>query len=146
VAGHSYSTGVAVHVLRRQQGTTPQGVEKLPQEENHTSVGGRHRDPTTAHEPIIAAVLLIDPIPFLLHHPTVTFNFVYRYPRHDFVSCDPDIARTLARDFFWFENIIFCEDVMLHHVMGAGPAAGEKKPPVAVRLAGHDQIVDTHAV
>jgi pimeloyl-ACP methyl ester carboxylesterase len=148
VAGHSYGTVVAAHLLQRQQGMTPQGAEQLPQEYNRTSVRDALVTPTNANEPIIAAVLLIDPIPFPLHHPAVTFNFVYRYPRHAnewqlwyFVSCDPDIARALARHFFRFENILFREDVM-----GAGPAAGEKKPPVAVSLAGRDQIVDAHAV
>ncbi|KAI0244982.1 hypothetical protein BJV78DRAFT_1287169 [Lactifluus subvellereus] len=29
----------------------------------------------------MAATLLIDPIPFLLHYPTVAYNFVYRQPR-----------------------------------------------------------------
>jgi hypothetical protein len=63
--------------------------------------------PTNANEPIIAAVLLINPIPFLVHHPAVTYNFVYRYPRHVnewqlryFASRDPDIARSLAPQFF----------------------------------------------
>jgi pimeloyl-ACP methyl ester carboxylesterase len=148
VAGHSYGTVIAAHLLQRQQGTTPQGTEQPPQDNNHPSVGDTFVTPTNANEPIIAAVLLIDSIPFLLHHPAVAYNFVYRYPRHAnewqlwyFASRDPDIARALARHFFWFENILFREDVM-----GAGPAAGEKKPPVAVSLAGRDQIVDAHAV
>jgi hypothetical protein len=37
---------------------------------------------TNANESIIAPVLLIDPITFLLHHPAVAYNFLYRYPRH----------------------------------------------------------------
>ena len=148
VAGHSYGTVIAAHLLRRQQGTTPQGAEQPAQDDNHTNVGDTTITPTNANEPIIAAMLLIDSIPFLLHHPAVAYNFVYRYPRHAnewqlwyFASRDADIARALARHFFWFENILFREDVM-----GAGPAAGEKKPHVAVSLSGCDQIVDAHAV
>src|SRR6266702_2272260 len=80
VTGHSYGTVVASYPLRRQQGTTtngttPQGTEQAPQEENHTTVGD-----TTS--PTIVAALLVDPIPFLLHHPAVAYNFVYRRPRH----------------------------------------------------------------
>ena len=147
VTGHSYGTVVASYLLRRQQGTTtngttPQGTEQAPQEENHTTVGD-----TTS--PTIVAALLVDPIPFLLHHPAVAYNFVYRTPRHAnewqlwyFASRDADIARALARHFFWFESILFREDVM-----GAGRAGeGEKKPHVAVSLAGRDQIVDACAV
>ncbi|KAF8259394.1 Alpha/Beta hydrolase protein [Lactarius quietus] len=129
VAGHSYGTVIAAHLLHRQQGTaingtTPQGT------------------PEETDTPTIAALLLVDPIPFLLHHPAVAYNFVYRYPRTAnewqlwyFASRDADIARALARHFFWFENILFREDVM-----GAG------KPHVAVSIAGRDQIVDARAV
>jgi pimeloyl-ACP methyl ester carboxylesterase len=63
VVGHSYGTVVAAHLLHRQQGTTPQGAEQPLQEENHTSVGDTIVIPTNANEPIIAVVLLIDPIP-----------------------------------------------------------------------------------
>ena len=137
VAGHSYGTIIAAHLLHRQQGTAINGTtpQDAPQEENSTIT-------TNANDPIIAALLLIDPIPFLLHHPAVAYNFVYRYPRHAnewqlwyFASRDADIARALARHFFWFENILFREDVM-----GAG------RPHVAVSLAGRDQIVDARAV
>lgn len=153
VTGHSYGTVVAAHLLRRQQGTatnssTTQGAEQPPQEENHSSVETT-ATPTNANlnEPTIVAAVLVDPIPFLLHHPAVAYNFVYRRPRHAnewqlwyFASRDADIARALARHFFWFESILFREDVM-----GAG-RAGEKKPRVAVSLAGRDQIVDAQAV
>ncbi|KAI9449905.1 hypothetical protein BJY52DRAFT_1305632 [Lactarius psammicola] len=128
LAGHSYGTVIAAHLLHRQKG-------------NHTSVGD-----TTS--PTIAAALLVDPIPFLLHHPAVAYNFVYRHPRHAnewqlwyFASRDADIARALARHFFWFESILFREDVM-----GAGRAGEKKKPHIAVSLAGRDQIVDARAV
>ena len=149
LVGHSYGTVVAAHLLQRQQATTTDDTapQDASQEENHMTVGDATAL-TIAKEPVIAAALLVDPIPFLLHHPAVAYNFVYRYPRHAdewqlwyFASRDADIARALGRHFFWFENVLFREDVM-----GAGPAAGEKKPHVAVSLAGRDQIVDAHAV
>ncbi|KAI9446067.1 hypothetical protein H4582DRAFT_1903212 [Lactarius indigo] len=148
VMGHSYGTVVASYLLRRQQGTitngtTLHGAEQPPQEENHTIV----RE-TSANEPTIAAVLLSDPIPFLLHHPAVAYNFVYRNPREAsewqiwyFASRDPDISRALSRHLFWFESILFREDVT-----GAGRAGKENKPRVAVSLGGCDQLIDARAV
>lgn len=89
--------------------------------------------------PQIANILFIDPIPFLLHHPAVAYNFVYRKPRRAnewqlwyFASRDPDIARALSRHFFWSENVLWKEDLQ-----------GKK---VAVSLAGSDQIVDAKEV
>ncbi|THH13832.1 hypothetical protein EW146_g6434 [Bondarzewia mesenterica] len=85
------------------------------------------------------ATLFVDPIPFLLHHPSVAYNFVYRAPRQAnewqlwyFASRDPDIAHALARHFFWFENLLWKEE--LH---------GRK---VVVSLAENDQIVDAGEV
>ncbi|OCH92258.1 alpha/beta-hydrolase [Obba rivulosa] len=110
VAGHSYGTILAAHMVR-----------------------------TPALAPRIAALLLVDPIPFLLHQPAVAYNFVYRPPRTAnewqlwyFASRDPDIAHALARHFFWSENILWKEDL-----------AGR---PAAVVLSGRDQIVDAREV
>lgn len=110
VAAHSYGTIVAAHMLR---------------------------DPTLRAR--VSAWLLVDPIPFLLHLPAVAYNFVYRAPRAAnewqlwyFASRDPDVARTLARHFFWAENILWKEDL-----------EGEV---VAVVLSGMDQIVDAPEV
>ncbi|KAI1791738.1 Alpha/Beta hydrolase protein [Ganoderma leucocontextum] len=110
VAAHSYGTVVAAHMLR---------------------------DPALRAR--VSAWLLVDPIPFLLHQPTVAYNFVYRAPRTAnewqlwyFASRDPDVARTLARHFFWAENILWKEDL------------ADKN--VAVVLSGIDQIVDAREV
>ncbi|KAI0647630.1 Alpha/Beta hydrolase protein [Trametes meyenii] len=110
VVGHSYGTVVAAHILR---------------------------DPKLSAR--VSAWLLIDPIPFLLHLPAVAYNFVYRPPRTAnewqlwyFASRDPDIARALARHFFWAENILWKEDL-----------AGKE---VAVVLSGKDQILDAAEV
>ena len=94
------------------------------------------------HPPLsqkVTATLLVDPITFLLHHPTVAYNFLYRTPKRAnewqlwyFASRDPDIARTLGRHFFWNECIMRKEDL-----------DGERK--VAVVLS-EDQIVDAKEV
>jgi hypothetical protein len=125
-------------------------------------------DRSSGSSDLIAAVLLIDPIPFLLHYPAVAYNFVYRQPRRAnewqlwyFASRDADIARALSRHFFWYECILFREDV-LGATSGGGytaeaatATAGEqgkmveqrRRPmPFTVSLAGRDQIVDARAV
>lgn len=110
LVGHSYGTVISAHVLR---------------------------DP--ALNARVAGSLLVDPIPFLLHLPSVAYNFVYRKPRKAnewqlwyFASRDPDIARFLGRHFFWADNILWKEDIKDKHV--------------GVVLSGRDQIVDTHEV
>lgn len=87
----------------------------------------------------IHATLLVDPINFLLHHPSVAYNFLYRIPKSAnewqlwyFASRDPDIARTLGRYFFWSECVLWKEDL-----------AGKK---FAVVLSEKDQIVDAKSV
>ena len=173
LAGHSYGTAVSAHLLHRQWGSvdpllnplttqTPHNASQPP----HESTSGHHvigedNSNTGSSSDLIAATLLIDPIPFLLHYPAVAYNFVYRQPRHAnewqlwfFASREPDTARALSRHFFWFECILFREDV-LGATSGSGgrgsPSAtgewGKKRPmPVTVSLSGRDQIVNARAV
>ena len=108
--GHSYGTVVGTHLL-------------------HSPELG----------PRIAGMLLIDPIPFLLHMPDIAYNFVYRQPRSAnewqlwyFASRDADVSRSLSRHFFWMENVLWKEEL--------------KGRLVAVCLSGEDQIVDAEAV
>ncbi|KAH9952035.1 Alpha/Beta hydrolase protein [Amylocystis lapponica] len=110
VVAHSYGTITAAHMLHDE-----------------------------ALAPRVAASLLVDPIPFLLYFPAVAYNFVYRTPRTAnewqlwyFASRDPDISRTLARHFFWAQNVLWKDDL-----------AGRR---VGVVLSGRDQIVDAPAV
>lgn len=96
------------------------------------------KHPTLSRK-VIASVL-VDPITFLLHYPSVAYNFLYRTPKRAnewqlwyFASRDPDIARTLGRHFFWNECIMWKEDLK-----------GGRR--VAVVLSEEDQIVDAKAV
>lgn len=89
--------------------------------------------------PTIAAALLVDPVAFLLSTPSVAFNFTRRRPRQAnefllwyFASMDMMVAHTLARHFFWLQNILWKEDVVDQNV--------------SVALSGKDLIVDTRAV
>lgn len=87
----------------------------------------------------IGPVLLIDPVSFLLHLPDVAYNFTCRQPyeanEHQlyyFASMDMGVAHTLARRFFWSENILWKEDIH-----------GRR---LTVTLSGKDLIVNTQAV
>jgi pimeloyl-ACP methyl ester carboxylesterase len=160
LAGHSYGTAVSAHLLRRQWDSV--NPQRTTTTQTHESTNEYHNgDAAAGSSDLIAATLLIDPIPFLLHYPAVAYNFVYRQPRHAnewqlwyFASREPDTARALSRHFFWFECILFREDV-LGATSGRGrePAAGEQqlakknKPmPITVSLSGRDQIIDARAV
>ncbi|KAF5353029.1 hypothetical protein D9757_011859 [Collybiopsis confluens] len=135
LAAHSYGTVIAAHIIRDDD----PGAEMK--------------------KPIITAFLLIDPIPILLHLPNVAFNFLYRIPGSPnrlssrprvnvndtekwagnewqlwyFASQDPDIAYTLARGFFWAENILWREDLGLSPL----PAAPGIEPSVVDGRGGH---------
>ena len=91
---HSYGTVVATHILH----------------DAHLSTR-------------VAAMLFIDPIPFLLHLPNIAYNFVYRNPRTAnewelwyFASQDPNISRAMSRHFFWTENMLWKEELEGKHV------------------------------
>ncbi|KAF2463070.1 uncharacterized protein BDR25DRAFT_307972 [Lindgomyces ingoldianus] len=88
---------------------------------------------------MIGPVVFIDPVTFMLQLPDVAYNFTARPPRganehqlYYFASTDMMVAHTLARNFFWSENILWKEDV-----------AGRD---VTVSLGGRDLIVDTEIV
>ncbi|KAF2117333.1 hypothetical protein BDV96DRAFT_598247 [Lophiotrema nucula] len=87
----------------------------------------------------IGPMVLIDPVAFMLHLPDVAYNFTARKPKganeHQlwyFASTDMMVAHTLARHFFWSENILWKEDIRGHDV--------------TVSLGGRDLIVDTETV
>jgi pimeloyl-ACP methyl ester carboxylesterase len=95
------------------------------------------KTPSTA--PLIGPVVLIDPVCILLHLPDVAYNFTRRKPQranehqlHYFASTDICVSHTLSRHFFWYENILWKEDLEGRNV--------------TVSLAGNDLIVDTESV
>ncbi|RDW73298.1 hypothetical protein BP6252_07205 [Coleophoma cylindrospora] len=87
----------------------------------------------------IGPVVLIDPVSILLHLPDVAYNFTRRKPlranEHQlyyFASMDMGVAHTLARRFFWNENVLWKKDLQGHKF--------------TVSLGGRDLIVNTEAV
>ena len=94
-------------------------------------------DPAAA--PRIASLVLVDTVALLLHQPTVAYNFTRRQPRtapqrqvHYFASTDMLVAHTLARRFFWAQNILWKEELSGRNV--------------TVALSGRDCIIDADAV
>lgn len=66
----------------------------------------------------IADIVLIDPVPFLLHLPDMAYNFTRRPPQlasehqlYYFASTDIGAAHTLARRFSWTDSILWKEDL-----------------------------------
>jgi len=103
------------------------------------------KSPLTA--PAIGNVVLIDPVSFLLHLPDVAYNFTARQPVHAnehllwyFGSKDIGVAHTLARRFFWSENIIWKED------LGLEVEQCQEGRKVTVVFGGKDILVDTNTV
>ena len=75
----------------------------------------------------------------MLHLPDVAYNFTFRKPTqanehqlYYFASMDMGVAHTLARRFFWSENILWWRDVH------------DRRTTVV--LSAKDLIVDTEAV
>ncbi|KAE9366733.1 hypothetical protein N431DRAFT_515263 [Stipitochalara longipes BDJ] len=103
------------------------------------------KSPITA--PLIRPIVLVDPVSFLLHLPDVAYNFTARQPvranEHQlwyFGSKNMGVAHSLARKFFWSQNIVWKED------LGVEEENGEEGKNVTVVLSGRDLIVDTEPV
>ncbi|KAL6709900.1 hypothetical protein ACN47E_000685 [Coniothyrium glycines] len=110
LASHSYGSVVSTHLLQNS---------------------------TTA--PKIGPILFVDPVTFLLHLPDVAYNFTARRPRganerqlYYFASTDMMVSYTLARYFFWAQNILWTDDL--------------RGRDVTVSLGGRDLIVNTETV
>ncbi|CAE6426492.1 unnamed protein product [Rhizoctonia solani] len=130
LAGHSYGTGLSSILIR----STAQSLQPLI--------------------PKPSSVTLLDPIPILLHLPSVARNFLYRKPQnaneHEiyFFACtDLGVAHSLARHFFWTECVLWKEDLdslRPDELENEGPDVS--KPRVAIVLSGEDIIVDSPAI
>lgn len=84
-------------------------------------------------------MLLVDPVTFLLYLPDVAYNFTARSPKganehqlYYFACTDMMVAHSLARHFFWAQNILWKDDLRGRNV--------------TVSLGGRDLILDTETV
>jgi pimeloyl-ACP methyl ester carboxylesterase len=73
------------------------------------------------HVDMVAHVSMLDPVSLLLFFPEVAYAFLYRYPS-TFVEWviylaaakEITIAHTLYRNFWWYNNLLFLEDLPPH--------------------------------
>eukprot|EP00743_Colponemidia_sp_Colp-15_P010786 GILK01011928.1.p1 GENE.GILK01011928.1~~GILK01011928.1.p1 ORF type:complete len:508 (-),score=75.85 GILK01011928.1:313-1836(-) len=79
---------------------------------------------------LVENTLLADPVSFLLCRSAICQNFAYRKPVYDwmyfFVCQELYISHSLFRHFWWFQNVLYVED--LYSI------------PTTVVLAGNDSI------
>ncbi|CAE6367164.1 unnamed protein product [Rhizoctonia solani] len=130
LVGHSYGTGLSSTLIRS---TTQSSHPLIPKP---------------------SSVTLLDPIPILLHLPSVARNFLYRKPKsaneHEiyFFACtDLGVAHSLSRYFFWTECALWKEDLdSLGPDKPCKQGPNVSKPRVAVVLSGEDIIVDSPAI
>jgi pimeloyl-ACP methyl ester carboxylesterase len=88
----------------------------------------------------VSHLSLLDPVCLLLAHPEVAYNFLYRSPTSlvEWViylgaSSEVTIANALRRNFWWYKNELWLEDV--HSSIG-----------VHVSLAGGDEVCNSVTV
>jgi len=183
LASHSYGTFLSAYLLRlpissptteHYRNQTRPSINPFSNTGINTNINqmlNSDADEIQLHHALaskVAHVLLIDPIPILLHLHPVAYNFLYRNPRAAaewqlwyFASRDADVARTLHRAFFWEEGCLWKDDLVrfMHgeeaDVDGYGPGDGDSENGhprrkgarnLAVALAGKDQIVPSEAV
>jgi len=125
LVSHSYGSVLSAHLLH----SPPPKDSKTPDVDMSSKIG---------------PALLIDPVCFLLHLPDVAYNFTVRQPHKAnewqlwyFASKDPGVSWTLARHFFWAENVLWREDVLPSRRGGY---------PTTVSFGGWDLIVGTEGV
>lgn len=87
----------------------------------------------------ISQLTLIDPVSILLTLPDVAYNFLYKPPRtitehifHYIGSKEFTISHMLYRNFWWYNNALFLDDVPSH-------------VRVVIGLSGSDQITNPTA-
>jgi hypothetical protein len=93
------------------------------------------------HQPeIVSHLTLIDPVSLLLGLPDVAYSFLYKKPKsfiewiiYIFGSRELTISHTLHRQFWWYRNVLWLEEVPSH--IG-----------VVVGLAGKDEVLNALAL
>uniref|UniRef100_A0A7S4DH30 AB hydrolase-1 domain-containing protein n=2 Tax=Lotharella globosa TaxID=91324 RepID=A0A7S4DH30_9EUKA len=91
---------------------------------------------------IVRDVILVDPVCLLLHHSKVLWNFLYARPpalsmpevvQRWVVLMDPNISYRLRRNFTWYQNILWMDEI-------------PSRASVLVLLAEKDEYVPTSEV
>jgi pimeloyl-ACP methyl ester carboxylesterase len=82
----------------------------------------------------VAHITLLDPVCLLLGLPSVAYSFLYRFPSTFvqwgiflFATTDPTLSHTLYRNFWWYRNVLWLEDI-------------PRNTPVVIGVAGCDEV------
>ena len=89
---------------------------------------------------MVTHLTLIDPVSLLLGLPDVAYSFLYRKPSvfmeyliYYFAAMEITVSNALRRHFWWYDNILWLEDIAPHI-------------SVVVGLAGNDEVTNPRAV
>jgi pimeloyl-ACP methyl ester carboxylesterase len=81
----------------------------------------------------ISHLTLLDPVSMLLSFPEVAYSFLYRHPStvmewiiHVFAAREITISHTLRRNFWWYNNDLWLEEVPAHIGVVVGVATGDE--------------------
>ena len=73
------------------------------------------------HPDMVTHLSLIDPVSLLLFFPDVSYAFLYRFPRtivewviYLGAAKELTISHTLYRNFWWYNNLLWIEDLPPH--------------------------------
>ncbi|KAH7349623.1 hypothetical protein B0T11DRAFT_133261 [Plectosphaerella cucumerina] len=88
----------------------------------------------------VASLVVVDPLPFLIHLPDLTYNLTRRKPRLShpndwrmrFFATDPNVSYTFARRFCWHDFVLWTEQLQ-----------GRR---TTVILGGEDGLINADAV
>lgn len=87
----------------------------------------------TNHPEVVSHLTLIDPVSMLLCLPAVVYSFLYRPPTNFMewliyagASRELTISYTLRRQFWWYKNTLWLEDVPDHIGVVVGLAEGDE--------------------
>jgi len=89
---------------------------------------------------IVSHLTLLDPVSLLLGLPEVAYSFLYRKPTkmmeyliYYVAATEITIATMLRRNFWWYKNMLWLEDLPTHI-------------SVVIGLAGNDEVTAPHSV
>lgn len=117
------------------------GVMKILDKHNisHVSVVGHSFGSITAawfikcYPDRVSHLTLLDPVSLLLSLPDVAYNFLYRKPQslvqwviYLFASQEITVSYALRRNFWWYKNLLWLEDVPAHIGVLVGLAGGDE--------------------
>ncbi|KAI7876841.1 alpha/beta-hydrolase [Lichtheimia hyalospora FSU 10163] len=106
------------------------------------------------HSPkTVAAVVMLDPICFMLHYKDVCYNFVYRIPKTAseyivkfFASTELYISYYISRQFHWFQLALYVTPSYLTNSPYASTTTITMPRNTKVFLSEHDNIVHSDRV